>query len=72
TENQIEFKEPKTFAYRANIDQLADYTLKLLTDDSLREKMGKDAAEHALKNFHYKVTAKRMIDLIEKHALKKS
>ncbi len=67
----IEFPFPKTFAYRANIDQLAECTLKLLTDDSLREKMGKAAAEHALKNFHYRDIAKRMADLINKHVLKK-
>jgi len=71
TQHQILFTEPKIFAYRANVNQLADYTLKLLTDDSLREKMGKAGAENALKNFHYKVTAKRMIDLIEKHVIKK-
>ena len=61
----IEFPIPKTFTYKANIDQLAEYTLRLLTNDSLREQMGKVAAEHALKNFHYKKTAKDMIDLIE-------
>ncbi len=71
TQHQILFPEPKVFAYRGNINQLADYTLKLLTDDKLRETMGKAGAEHTLKNFHYKVTAKRMIDLIEKFVLKK-
>lgn len=65
----IKFKEPKTFAYRANIDQLAESTLKLLRDDFLRETMGKEAAKHALENFHYKITARRMLDLIEKYAL---
>jgi starch synthase len=69
--HKIKFDKPKTFAYRANSDQLAIYTLKLLTDDKLREEMGKNAAEHALKNFHYKVTAKRMLDLIEKYGIKK-
>lgn len=72
TQHQIEFPVPKTFAYRANIDQLADFTFKLLTNDSLAEKMGRDGAEHALKKFHYKTTAKRMADLIEEHVLKKS
>ena len=67
----IEFPRPKTFAYRANINQLAEYTLKLLQDDSLRENMGKAAAEHALKNFHYKVTAKKMIELIKDNVLDK-
>ena len=69
--HQIAFNEPKTFAYRANISQLAEYTLKLLKDDLLREQMGKEAAEHALKNFHYKITSKRMLDLINDKVLKK-
>lgn len=67
---QVEFDVPKTFAYRADIDQLAHYTLMLLKDDMLREKMGKAAAEHALKNFHLNVTAKKMADLIQTHVLK--
>jgi glycosyltransferase involved in cell wall biosynthesis len=68
--HKIVFDKPKTFAYRANIDQLAEYTLKLLKDDVLRQQMGKDAAEHALKNFHYKVIAQRMLDLINQYVLK--
>ncbi|MCA9485966.1 MAG: glycosyltransferase family 4 protein [Nanoarchaeota archaeon] len=68
-QKQIEFPIPKTFAYRANIDQLAEYTLKLLEDDNLRNEMGRAGAKHAIENFHYKVTAKRMIDLIEEHVL---
>ena len=63
--HQIKFEEPKTFAYRADVNQLANYTLKLLTDDSLRESMGKDAADHALRNFHYHKTAEKMLNLIK-------
>ncbi|MBI5804300.1 glycosyltransferase family 4 protein [Candidatus Pacearchaeota archaeon] len=62
----IEFPRPKTFAYRANTDQLADYTLKLFKDDKLRETIGIAAAEHAFKNFHYKDIAKRMAELIKR------
>ncbi len=71
TQHQVLFAEPKTFAYRGDIDQLAEYTLKLLADDKLRETMGRAGAEHALKNFHYKVTAKHFLDLIEKFVIKK-
>jgi len=61
----IQFDEPKTFAYKANVDDLKKYTLKLLIDDSLREKLGKNAREHAVKNFDYKVTSKKMLDVIK-------
>ena len=69
--HQIKFDKPKTFAYKADINQLAHYTLKLMTDDNLREQMGKQASEHALQNFHYKITAKRMLELVEKYGVKR-
>ncbi|MFH0868484.1 MAG: glycosyltransferase, partial [Candidatus Woesearchaeota archaeon] len=59
----IKFKEPKTFAYRADINDLKEYTLKLLTDDQLREKMGQQGREHAVNNFDYKYTSKKMVDI---------
>ncbi|PIN94452.1 glycosyl transferase family 1 [Candidatus Pacearchaeota archaeon CG10_big_fil_rev_8_21_14_0_10_30_48] len=68
--HMINFPNPKTFAYRADINQLAEYTLKLLVDDSLRESIGREATKHALDNFHYKVTAKKMLDLIKGNVLK--
>ena len=70
-DHRIEFDKPKTFAYRANVDQLAEYTLKLLKDPELRKKMGKAAAEHALKNFNYKTVAQKMVNLIEENIIKK-
>jgi alpha-maltose-1-phosphate synthase len=69
TQHQIEFKHPKTFAYRADIDQLASATLRLMQDENLRYEMGRNGAKHALDKFHYKVTAKRMKDLVEKWVL---
>lgn len=68
--HKIIFDKPKTFAYRANIEQLAAATLALLKNDSLREQMGKNAAEHALKNFHYLISSQRMLELINQHVLK--
>ena len=59
----IKFEEPKTFAYRADINDLKDYTLKLLTDEKLREKIGKQAREHVVKNLDYRDTAKKMLDI---------
>jgi glycosyltransferase involved in cell wall biosynthesis len=67
----VEFPVPKTFAYRANIDQLAESTLKLLKNDRLQDRMGKEAAKHAIENFHYKVVARKMRDLIMKRVYNK-
>jgi alpha-maltose-1-phosphate synthase len=63
---QIEFPIPKTFAYRANINQLSEFTLKLMQDEQLRIKLGKNASEYALKNFHYKVIAERLVKMLKK------
>jgi starch synthase len=60
----IKFKEPKTFAYRADIEDLRNYTLKLLTNPELREEMGKAGREHVVKNLDYRVTSKKMLDVI--------
>jgi alpha-maltose-1-phosphate synthase len=70
TRHRVKFPEPKTFAYRANINQLADALLKLSTDSRLRSKMGKAAAQHAYDTFNYRITAKHIADLIKKYVLK--
>lgn len=61
----IKFEKPKTFAYRANTDELAEYLLKLFTDDELREKMGHNAREHAVRNFDYAITSKKTAEMVE-------
>ena len=58
----IEFEKPKTFAYRADIDDLTKFTLDLLTNHELCETVGKEAREHAVKNFDYRITSKKMVD----------
>jgi glycosyltransferase involved in cell wall biosynthesis len=63
---KIKFDKPKTLAYRADIDDLAKYMYKMLSDDALMEKMGKKAREHAVKNFDYVKTSRDINDLIEK------
>ena len=65
TDFKIKFDEPKIFAYRASIPDLTKYTKMLLTDDKLREEMGRNALEHALDNFHYHKVAKKALRLIK-------
>jgi alpha-maltose-1-phosphate synthase len=64
-QKKIKFDKPKTFGYRANIEDLRKYTLKLLTDEKLRKEMGREAREHAVRTFDYKVTSKKMLDVIK-------
>jgi len=69
-DHKIKFPEPKIFAYRASIPDLVKYTKQLLTDDSLREQIGKAAYEHALKNFHYKNIAQQAMKIISEKIIK--
>ncbi|MFC1678446.1 glycosyltransferase family 4 protein [Patescibacteria group bacterium] len=66
-DHKIKFNEPKVFAYRASIPDLVKYTKKLLTDDKLREEMGKNAYEHTMANFQYTEIAKRAIKMIHEN-----
>lgn len=64
-DHRIEFDKPKTFAYRADVDELAEYLLRLLKDQDLRDKMERAAREHAVQTFEYHKVAKRMTDTIK-------
>ncbi len=64
-QKKVKFETPKTFGYRANVEDLAKYTLMLLKDKSLRETMGRVGREHAVANFDYNVIAKKMLDIIK-------
>ncbi len=59
----VNFDIPKTFAYRADVDDLRKYTLKLLTDPELCKKMGKEGRKHVVKNLDYQVISKKMLDI---------
>jgi alpha-maltose-1-phosphate synthase len=62
-QQMVQFHEPKIFAYRADIEDLRNYTLRLLAEDDLREQMGKKAREHAAENFDYRHIAKRIVGI---------
>ncbi len=65
TKQIVKFDKPKTFAYRADINDLKEYTLKLMMDPELCEQMGKAGREHVVKNLDYRVTSKKMLDVIK-------
>src|SRR3989338_5583798 len=59
----MKFKEPKVFGYRADVNELKEFTLKLLTEPELCEKMGKAGREHVVENFDYHITSKKILDV---------
>lgn len=64
-ESRVMFDKPKTFAYRASVDDLAEYLYTLLADDGKRKAMGEAARAHAVKNFHYRDLTKQMTQTIK-------
>lgn len=64
-DHKIVFDKPKVFAYRASIADLIKSTKALLTDDKLREEMGKNAYEHAMSNFQYPDVARQALKMLE-------
>lgn len=64
-QKRIFFDKPKTFAYRANVADLANYLLTLLQNDQKRIQMGQAARKHALSNFNYRDIAAFMARTIK-------
>lgn len=64
-QTKITFDKPKIFAYKANVEQISEFLLKLLEDKNLRLEMGKSARKHAEENFEYRNIARRMTKLIK-------
>jgi glycosyltransferase involved in cell wall biosynthesis len=65
----IHFDEPKVIALRADVDDLAEYVLRLLTDDDLCARMGVAARAHVEKRFDYHNIARQVRDIIQERVL---
>ena len=62
--HRIVFKNPRTADYRASVHDIANYMMDLMSDSALREKMGKAARKRVVKNFDYRVVARKFIDIL--------
>jgi len=60
----VKFSHPKAIAVRANVEDLAEYVLQLLTDDELASRMGANARIHAREGFNYRDVAKSVLKLV--------
>jgi glycosyltransferase involved in cell wall biosynthesis len=56
----VRFDAPKTFAYRADINDLYKHSIKLLTEPELCEEMGNAGRKHVLKNLDYRHISQKM------------
>jgi glycosyltransferase involved in cell wall biosynthesis len=64
SKHKIVFQAPRIAEYRASVDDIANYLMSLLTDASLRIKMGQAGRERVVKNFDYRVVAKRFVQIM--------
>jgi starch synthase len=62
--HRVVFKAPRTVDYRASIHDIADYLLKLMKDADLRKKMGDAGRERVVKNYDYRVVARKFVSII--------
>ncbi len=62
--HRVIFKNPRTADYRASIHDIANYLMDLMSDSALREKMGKAGRKWVVKNFDYRVVARKFVDIL--------
>lgn len=63
--HKVLFDKPRTVDYRANVQDIAKYMLKLMNDEKLRNEMGKAGRKHVVENFDYKIVAQKFIDIMK-------
>ena len=59
------FDEPKVIAVRANVDDLAEYLMRFLTDEKLDARMGAAGRAHVESAFDFRDVAKHVMDVVE-------
>ncbi len=62
--HRVVFDPPRTVEYRANIEDLASYLMKLMNDPALRTKMGQAGRAHVMEHFDYRVVARRFVQIV--------
>ena len=63
---KVVFKEPRIVDYRASVHDIAKYLMELMTNPSLRQKMGEAARKRVVEKFDYRVVAKRFTEIISR------
>jgi starch synthase len=64
--HRVVFKRPRIVDYRASIHDIANYLLQLMQDAELRKKMGEAGRKRATEHYHYRVIAKKFVELVSK------
>lgn len=62
--HRVVFKAPRTVDYRASIHDIAQYLLTLMKDAQLRKRMGEAGRDRVVKNYDYRVVARKFVNII--------
>jgi len=62
--HKVIFSEPRIVDYRADVQDIAKYMTRLMTDETLREKMGQAGRKRVVANFDYRVVAKKFVQIM--------
>jgi glycosyltransferase involved in cell wall biosynthesis len=63
-QHRVVFQQPRTVDYRANVHDIADYLLDLMHDPERRQLMGEAGRRRVVKNYDYRVVAKKFVDIV--------
>ena len=62
--HRVVFKNPRTADYRASVHDIANYLMDLMQDEYLRKNMGKAGRERVIKNYDYRIVAKKFVQIV--------
>ncbi len=62
--HRVVFKNARTVDYRASIHDIANYLMDLMESTGLRRKMGEAGRKRVVKNYDYRVVAKKFLKII--------
>lgn len=63
--HKVVFNTPRIVDYRANVQDISKHLMTLMTNEKLRNKMGKAGRERVVENFDYRVVAKRFLQIMK-------
>ncbi|MFY0256324.1 glycosyltransferase family 4 protein [Chitinophaga sp. 30R24] len=62
--HKVIFETPRTVDYRADVNDIREYLLKLMNDEAYREKLGKAARLRVTEKFDYRAVARQFVQLV--------